>query len=136
MHGASSASWRCLTTLVSLAALASLASSCGSNGTPPTGFCAAPASLSVIVTVRDSVSGQAAADGAIGTLIGASVDDTLRRTDSLTLSGGDQTGTYTVHIDRSGYLTWTASNVRVTEVGPCGNVIPAQLSARLQPASP
>jgi hypothetical protein len=92
--------------------------------------------LSVVVTVRDSISGQAAADGAIGTLIGSSVDDTLRHTDSLTLSGGDQTGTFTVHIDRPGYLTWTASDVRVTEVGPCGNVIPEQLSARLQPATP
>ena len=125
-----------LVTFVCLAALAALASSCGSDGTPPTAFCTSVASLSVVVTVRDSISGQAAADGAIGTLIGASVDDTLHQTDSLTLSGGDQTGTFTVHIDRPGYLTWTASDVRVTQVGPCGNVIPAQLSARLQPASP
>jgi hypothetical protein len=124
-----------LAALVCLAALLCIASSCSSDGTPPVGFCTAPASLSVIVTVRDSISGQAAADGSLGTLVGASVDDTLHQTDSLTLLGGDQAGTFTVRIDRPGYLTWTASDVHVTEVGPCGNVIPVELSAKLQPGT-
>ena len=124
-----------ITTLVCLAALGGIATSCGSDGTPPTGFCAAPASLSVIVSVRDSISGQAAASGATGTLTGASVDDTLRQVDSLRLVGGDQTGTFTVRVDRPGYLTWTASDVQVTESGPCGNVIPVELSAKLQLAT-
>ena len=124
-----------LATLVSLVALGCIASSCGSDGRPPVGFCAAPASLSVIISVRDSISGQAAADGSTGTLVGASAEDTLRQADSLRLVGGDQTGTFTVHIDRPGYLTWTASDVHVTEVGPCGNVIPVELSAKLQPAT-
>jgi hypothetical protein len=118
-----------------LAALGCIASSCGSDSTPPVGFCAAPRSLSVIVSVRDSITGQAAAEGATGTLVGASVDDTLLEADSLTLLGGDQTGTFTVRIDRPGYLTWSASGVHVTEVGPCGNVIPVQLSAKLQPST-
>jgi len=89
--------------------------------------------MAVEVEVRDSISGQAAADGAIGVLTGAAVDDTLAQRDSLTLVGGDNTGTYTVTIDKPGYLTWTASSVHVTKVGECGNVIPVDLSAKLQP---
>ncbi len=122
--------------LVCLAALAGIASSCGSDGVGPIAECAAPASLSVVVMVRDSTSGAAAADGALGTLAGPSVNDTLGHVDSLTLAGGDQLGTFTVTIDRPGYLTWIASNVRVTRQGPCGNVIPAQLEAKLQPVTP
>ena len=122
--------------LVCLAALAGIASSCGSDEVGPIAECTAPVSLSVVVTVRDSTSGAAAADGALGTLVGPSVNDTLLRADSLTLVGGDQLGTFTVTIDRPGYLTWIASNERVTRKGPCGNVIPAQLEAKLQPATP
>jgi len=89
-----------------------------------------------VISVRDSLSGQPAADGAIGTLVGAGVDDTLEHVDSLTIRGGDQKGTYTVTIDRPGYLTWSASGVRVTQQGPCGNVIPVELIAKLQQAIP
>ncbi|HEV7705302.1 MAG TPA: hypothetical protein VGO46_13465 [Gemmatimonadaceae bacterium] len=89
-----------------------------------------------MVTVRDSVSGHAAADGAIGTLVGSGVDDTLEHLDSLTIGGGDRTGTYTVTIDRPGYLRWSVSNVHVTHVAKCGNVVPVDLSAKLQPATP
>ncbi|MGH7632580.1 MAG: hypothetical protein ACRENC_02535 [Gemmatimonadaceae bacterium] len=88
------------------------------------------------IEVRDSVTGQAAADGATGTLEATGVDDTLRVIDSLTMTGGDQTGTYAVTIDRPGYFTWMQSDVRVADVGPCGNVIPVNLSAKLQPATP
>jgi hypothetical protein len=122
--------------LVCLAALAGIASSCGAADQGPIAGCAAVASLSVVVMVRDSVSGAAAADGAIGTLVGSGVNDTLRHIDSLTLDGGDQLGTFTVKIDRSGYLTWTAPDVHVTQRGICGNVVPVQLNARLQPETP
>jgi hypothetical protein len=118
-----------------LLALGWIASACVSD-VAPEAACESVGSPSVVVTVRDSTSGQAAADGAIGTLVGAGVDDTLTRTDSLTLIGGNQTGTYTVTIDRPGYLTWTAINIRVTEIGPCGQVIPVQLNARLQRETP
>jgi hypothetical protein len=116
-------------------ALGWIASACVSDAAPEAA-CESVGSPSVVVTVRDSTSGQAAADGAIGTLVGAGVDDTLTRTDSLTLIGGNQTGTYTVTIDRPGYRTWTAINIRVTEIGPCGQVIPVQLNARLQRETP
>jgi len=122
--------------LVCLAALAGIASSCGSDDVGPIAGCTAPVSRSVVVMVRDSTSGAAAADGALGTLVGPSVNDTLGHVDSLTLAGGDQLGTFTVTIDRPGYLTWIASDVRVTRKGPCGNVIPAQLEAKLQPVTP
>lgn len=117
-----------------LVALLFIASSCSSEIL--TGKCTAPAPRSVVVTVRDSVSGQAAADNSIGTLVGTGVDDTLFHVDSLTLSGGTQLGTFTVTINRPGFLTWVATNVMVTQTGPCGNVLPVQLTARLQPATP
>ena len=120
--------WSCL------AAMGWIVSSCSSDNV--IAACAAPAPVAVVVTVRDSTSGAAAADGAIGTLVGAGVDDTLIQTDSLTLRGGNQLGTFTVTIDRPGYLTWTAANVSVTMKGVCGNVLPVQLSAKLQPAPP
>lgn len=124
-----------MATLLCLLGLGWVVSACGSD-VPLVAGCTAARSEAVVVTVRDSTSGQAAANGAIGTLVGAGVDDTLSQTDSLTLRGGNQTGTFTVTIDRPGYLTWTAVNVSVTEKGPCGNVIPVQLNARLQPETP
>ena len=122
-------------TLLCLAALAGLASSCRAADQGPNPGCTAKAPLSVLVSVRDSISGAAAADDALGTLVGSGVDDTLAHVDSLTLEGGDQLGTFTVTIDRPGYLTWTAPDVHVTQKGICGNVLPVQLSARLQPAT-
>lgn len=108
--------------------------SCGA--TTPVGFCAAPGSEAVVISVRDSISGMPAATGAIGTLVGAGVDDTLEHQDSLKIRGGDQTGTYNVTIDKPGYLTWSVHDVHVTEQGPCGNVIPVELTALLQAATP
>lgn len=122
-------------TLICLAALAGLASACGADQ-GPIAACTSVAPLSVVVTVRDSTSGAAAANDAIGTLVGSGVDDTLSHADSLTLLGGDQLGTFTVTIDRPGYLTWTAPDVQVTQKGSCGNVIPVRLTAKLQPATP
>lgn len=112
-----------------------IVSGCGSDS-PTAGYCAAPRPEAVAISVRDSTSGLPAADGATGTLVGAGVDDTLEHQDSLTLVGGDQTGTYTVTIDKPGYRTWSVSNVHAFERGSCGNVIPVDLSARLQPATP
>lgn len=124
-----------LCTIACLITLGWFAASCGSDS-PTAGYCAAPRSEAVEVTVRDSVSGQAAADGAVGTLVGSGVDDTLGHFDSLRIGGGDRTGTYSVTIDRPGYLTWSVSHVHVDAVGPCGNVIPVDLSAKLQPETP
>jgi hypothetical protein len=125
---------RCAAAPLCVAAVAVLSSGCGAGNLVAS--CAAPPSLSVVVTVRDSISGSAAADSATGTLVGDTVNDTLLHGDSLTLQGGNQLGTFTVTIERPAYLTWVASNVQVTKEGPCGNVIPVQLTARLQPETP
>ena len=123
--------------LATLACLACVALALGGcSDSPVAAYCTAPASLAVQVMVRDSTSGQAAATGATGTLVGAGTSDTLFHVDSLTMVGGTQLGSYEITIDRPGYLTWRASNVRVTQKGPCGNVLPVDLSARLQPATP
>jgi hypothetical protein len=100
------------------------------------GRCAVVRPISVEVAVRDSISGEPVADGAIGTLVGPGVNDTLSHVDSLTLRGGDQTGTFTVTIDRPGYRTWIVDDVIVTTTEPCSAVLPVELSARLQPATP
>jgi hypothetical protein len=121
--------------LACVAGVGWILSSCGSDSSGPTGRCLSVRPLAVVVAVRDSTTGQAAADGAIGTLVGSGVNDTLFHEDSLTIFGGDQLGTYTVTINRPGDLTWSASEVHVTEVGECGNVLPVQLSAKLQPAA-
>lgn len=89
-----------------------------------------------MVAVRDSLSGSAAANGALGTIAMGGVVDTLVQSDSLLLFGGDQLGTYDVKVEHPGYLDWTASAVHVTHLGSCGNVLPVQLSALLQPAMP
>lgn len=125
---------KCVAATGSVVALLLIASRCSTEIL--TGKCTAPAPRSVVVTVRDSVSGKAAADNAIGTLVGAGVDDTLFHVDSLTLEGGTLLGTFTVRIEKPGYLTWIANDVMVSQKGPCGNVLPVQLTARLQPATP
>ena len=111
-----------------------IVASCDSDSSGPNGGCLSKGSLAVVITVRDSISGDAAADGALGILTGAGVDDTLINSDALTLLGGNKIGTYTVTIDKRGYLRWTASNVHVTKIGACASVIPVDLSAKLQPA--
>ena len=125
-----------LAMLACVVGIGCIVASCNSDSSGPTGRCLSQGSIAVVITVRDSISGDAAADGALGILTGAGVDDTLINSDALTLLGGDKTGTYTVTIDKPGYLRWSASSVHVTEVGECGNVIPVDLTAKLQPAPP
>jgi hypothetical protein len=47
---------------------------------------------------------------------------------------GDRVGTFTITIDRPRYQTWVRSDVQVSLKGPCGNVIPVRIAARLQRA--
>lgn len=110
-------------------------SGCGSD-TSPSGLCLSSGPIAVIITVRDSLSGKALADSATGTLEVAGVDEMLQAVDSLRMIGGDRRGTYSVTVDRAGYVPWTKANVQVTERGDCGNPIPVRLSANLQPEMP
>jgi hypothetical protein len=125
----------CVATLWCCVALLLFVLACGGDY-GPVAQCSAAPSLAVRITVRDSVSDAAAADGAIGTLMGSSSTDTLAHEDSLTLFGGNQLGTYTVRIERAGYLTWMRSDVRVTKVSVCGSVVPVELTAKLQSLTP
>ncbi len=118
----------------SLLGAALLASACDSS---PSRVCTGLIKLQLVATVRDSVTGAAAATHAAGAMTGASVNDSLFPADSLDLVGALHTGVFTVTIDRPGYATWTASNVRVTK-GPdaCGSPVVAALDVRLQPVGP
>lgn len=125
---------RRITTLALLAAVALLVGACNSQRL--TAACTGIPSRAIVVAVRDSLSGAAAADNSLGTITMGGVVDTLVQSDSLLLFGGTRLGTYDVKIERPGYLDWTLAGVHVTQLGSCGNVVPVQLSARLQPATP
>jgi len=125
---------RRLGVLALVACVVWLAPGCNSNRV--TGECAAAISRAIVVAVRDSTTGAAAADGAFGTIQSGAKVDTLTQSDSLLMFGGDRLGTYSVNIEHAGYHTWTATGVAVTQLGSCGNVVPVRLTARLQPSVP
>ncbi len=120
------------------AAIAALGVSAGcSSGTPsapPLALCSAPQSIAVVVTVTDSVSGASIADGARGAVRAGTYLDSLRRTaPPAILVGGSRLGIFVVTVEHDGYRVWTRGGVVVSQQGPCGNVIPVQLTARMQP---
>lgn len=102
-----------------------------SSSTPPVGFCTAPPSIAIEVTVRDSVSGAVLADSAFGTVVTPTYQDSLRPINDSLLRGGTQLGTYSVTVHRPSYADWVKSGVRVTRTSECGNVVPVELQARL-----
>lgn len=95
------------------------------------------------VTVRDAVTNEPIAEGAVGTLKDGSFSETLQivgwiggatTEDAMipvALGGAyERRGVYTVRVEKTGYATWEARNVRV-EKGPC-HVNTRRLEARLQ----
>jgi hypothetical protein len=119
--------------LTLLAALACAVAGCDDATSAP---CQGLPNRAVIITVRDSVTGAAAASGAIGTVQTSTFVDSLEMADSVTVFGGSRLGTYQVRIEKDGYQPWTALNVQVTDIGPCGILVPARLEAKLQPIAP
>ena len=99
----------------------------------PVAYCTAPQSIAIEVSALDSISQVSVADSARGVVQSGSYLDSMRLAYGVLL-GGNKLGTYQVTIDRPGYREWIRADVRVTQQGPCGNVIPVQLTARLQPA--
>lgn len=87
----------------------------------------------IVATVTDSVTGQAAATGAVGIAQRPGLVDTMVANTASTLitTVKADTGTYSVTITKSGYSAWTAQNVAV-KTGSCG-VITTTLTPRLQP---
>jgi hypothetical protein len=88
------------------------------------------------VEVRDAATGEPRAFGAVVTATSAVRVDTLAiatrpEVDAWMVHGGSGAGEYTVRVDHPGYLTWTASSVRVRQ-DACGAVT-VRLEAPLQP---
>jgi hypothetical protein len=102
--------------------------------TMPIAYCTAPASVSVVVTATDSITGVPVADSATGVVQDGAYRDSLRfEPSSDELAAGNRVGTFAITIDRPRYQPWVRNGVRVSQVGPCGNVIPVRVAARLQP---
>ena len=101
--------------------------------TPPVGYCTAPRSIAVLLAALDSTTRASVADSAHGVVQSGTYVDSLRLSFDV-LEGGTKLGTYQVTVERPGYHQWIRTNVQVTQQGPCGNVIPVELTALLQPS--
>jgi len=89
-----------------------------------------------VVGVSDSITGRPLADSATGTVHVLGASDSLHHwtpPDSV-LYGDLGAGTYTVMVQRPGFLPWYKYNVAVA-AGNCGAPITTDLTARLQPAN-
>jgi len=123
----------------SLVVLAVLAAGCSDStqpcialpATPPIAF--QPA---VVVGISDSITGKPVADSASGTVRSIVASDSLHhgygQMDSI-VYGMVSPGTYTVMVQRPGYIPWYRYNV-VVAAGNCGMAVPANLTARLKPS--
>lgn len=107
------------------------AAACQGGTSAPVGFCTAPASIAIELNVLDSATGAGIADSASGTVATTNYQDSLIRVSDTEMLGGNQLGSYTVAVQRPGYAGWSKTGVSVSRSGPCGNVIPVTLSARL-----
>jgi hypothetical protein len=118
---------------VPVSALVLIVGAC-QNGptTPPVAYCTAPRSIAVLLTPLDSLTRVSVADSAHGIVQSGTYVDSLYLSFGV-LEGGAKLGTYQVTVERPGYRQWIRSNVQVSRQGPCGNVIPVQLTALLQP---
>lgn len=94
---------------------------------------------SIVVQVVDSLTGEAAASGALALATDGRYADTLG-VYALDAAGhplsvasrGERVGDYSVRVTRTGYVTWEHGNVRIRQDGCHTNQV--QLTARLQPA--
>jgi hypothetical protein len=117
-----------------IASVTSLASACA------VGPCDTGIFPSIVVEVRDSVTGSAAAAGADGRAIDGSYVVTLEVYDfdidgaprSLAMPG-ERAGTYTVRVTKPGYLPWERKNVQVDDLRCHTDQV--QFTAQLQPAT-
>ena len=117
---------------LAISAAALLAACAGNGATSPLPYCTAMRPIAISISVRDSVTQEAAADSATGSLFSVHGTETLLRVDTLTLFGGSQLGSYDVAVQRPGYRTWSRANVQVTKIGFCGNPETVLLTAKLQ----
>lgn len=91
--------------------------------------CTAEAVFGISVTVLDG-SGAPAAEGAEGTLVDGTYEETLAVLGPSSMAGAvERPGTYDVAVAKAGYRTWSAQNITVT-AGEC-HVTPVTLEANL-----
>ena len=91
----------------------------------------------VSVYVRDSVT-DAPISGDLemaGILRDGTYMEHMSRREASLWGGSDRPGTYYVEISAEGYLTWTVTGIVVEPGAICPIATPAQLKARLVPAS-
>ena len=122
---------------ITVAGCLALLVACGkekSVTTGPIAYCTAVQTFAVSISVRDSITGRALADSAIGTFHVEALTDPLFRMDSLTLAGGRQTGTYSVSVQHAGYQTWTMAGITASKTNECGSVVTVPVTAKLQRA--
>ena len=92
-----------------------------------------PYSVAIFATVNDSVTGRAAASGAIGIAQRPGLVDTMSEFSSFALvTSKAGAGVYDVTITKAGYAAWTAHDVQVS-LSSC-TFHGGALNARLQPA--
>ncbi len=113
-----------------------LFSSCKDDGLPGR-ICTTEARAGIEVDVRDALTGEPAAEGAIGLAQEGLFVDTLRvfptlpPQGALTMVGAfERPGIYTVVVRKPGYREWTQANVVVSK-DEC-HVITTRLQARLE----
>jgi hypothetical protein len=89
---------------------------------------------SVVVTVQDSVTGANVTPGASVVASNAAYSDSVVAPPTATaVYAGYGSGTFTVTVRQSGYLTWTKTGVKVEDDGCAPLTVP--LTARLRPAA-
>ena len=112
-------------------ALPLMVAACNSTEENPVA-CTTEARAAINVDVRDSLTGQPAAAGAIGVAAEGSYADTLDAFSATSLGGAyERAGTYAVTVRKPGYREWRRDGVVVTS-DPC-HIRPVQLQARLVP---
>ena len=89
---------------------------------------------SVALTAQDSVTGANVTPGASVVAANASyADSVVAQPTQTTVYAGYGSGTFTVTVRQSGYLTWTKTGVKVEDDGCVPLTVP--LTARLKPSS-
>lgn len=122
---------------IGLVPLLMVSPGCEDHGTSGR-VCTTEARAGIQVEVRDALSGEPAAQGAVGIAYDGAYADTLQLFPNvpphlpLTLIGAvERPGVYTVVVRKSGYRDWIRAGVEVRHDG-C-HVITVKLEARLEP---
>jgi hypothetical protein len=87
----------------------------------------------IVVQVTDAATGAPLSDGLHGAATSGDYRETLIASESGLVGLHERPGTYTIRIERDGYLPWDSAGIRVRQSGAC-HVGTSTLSVPLQPA--